>query len=60
LRDETIGQVPGVFRRWLGTAQDDRTCAWGKLGQGARDDLVENGRGRDLLVVIENEDGGIA
>jgi hypothetical protein len=39
LRDQTISQVPGVLRRRLCTAQHDHACAWGKLRQGARDDL---------------------
>jgi hypothetical protein len=60
LRDQTVSQVPGALGRRFRTAQHDRACPWGNLGQGARDDLVENGRRRNVLVVVENEDGGIA
>ncbi|MGH8522725.1 MAG: hypothetical protein ACREXY_00415 [Gammaproteobacteria bacterium] len=59
LRDETISYVPGILRRRFCAAQHDHPCAWGKLRQGAREDLVEKGRRRNVLVVIENDDGGI-
>jgi hypothetical protein len=55
-----LSHVPGALGRRLCTAQHDHPRAWGKLRQGARDDLVENRRRRNFLVVIENENGGIA